>query len=176
MLWIKNELLRYVTIFVIGLFVTYIIFLIVYYCEWEMNIVYSSASIIFGICIVTSLIMLWNKNELLRYVTIFVIGLFVTYIIFLIVYYCGWKMNIVYSSASIILGICIVTSLIMLSIKSELLYFIILVILLFFMFISFCLTMWYCEEGVNIVSCSASVILCICIIAVIKMLLNRVYS
>ena len=176
LLSIKNELLRYVTIFVILLFIIYIIFLIVYYCEWEMNIVYSSASIIFGICIVTSLIMLWNKNELLRYVTIFVIGLFVTYIIFLIVYYCGWKMNIVYSSASIILGICIVTSLIMLSIKSELLYFIILVILLFFMFISFCLTMWYCEEGVNIVSCSASVILCICIIAVIKMLLNRVYS
>ena len=50
-----------------------------------MNIVYSSAGLIFGICIVTSLIMLSIKNELLRYVTIFVIGLFIIYIIFLIV-------------------------------------------------------------------------------------------
>ena len=166
----------FVGLFVSGFCLLYFIYLMKICCEWEMDIVYSSAGLIFGICIVTSLIMLWNKNELLRYITIFVIGLFVTYIILLIVYYCECDMNIVYSSASIILGICIVTSLIMLSIKSELLYFIILVILLFFMFISFCLTMLYSVVGGNIVCCSASVIFCICFITVIKMLFNRVYS
>ena len=173
LLSIKNELLRYVTIFVIGLFVTYIIFLIVYYCELEMNIVYSSAGLIFGICIVTSLIMLWNKNELLRYVTIFVILLFIIYIIFLIVYYCGWKMNIVYSSAGLIFGICIVTSLILLSIKNELLrYVTIFVIGLFITYIIF-LRVYYCGWKMNIVYSSAGLIFGICTITNLIMLWNK---
>ena len=128
----------YVGLFVSGFCLLYFIYLMKICYEWKMNIVYSSAGLIFCICIVTSLILLSIKNELLRYVTVLVILLFVIYIIFLIVYYCGWKMNIVYSSAGLIFGIYTITSLIMMWNKSDLLKCItIIVIGLFIIYITF---------------------------------------
>ena len=97
----------FVGLFVSGFCLLYFIYLMKICYEWKMNIVYSSASIIFGLCIVTSLIMLSIKNELLRYVTIFVIGLFIIYIIFLIVFYCKREIIILFVGIGFIIDIVI---------------------------------------------------------------------
>ena len=72
-----------------------------------MNIVYSSAGLIFGICIVTSLIKLWNKNELLKCITIFVIGLFILYITFLVYYYYEIDLRVFFAGAGYIIDLVI---------------------------------------------------------------------
>ena len=97
----------YVGLFVSGFCLLYFIYLMKICCEWKMNIVYSSAGLIFGICIVSSLIMLWNKNELLKCITIFVIGLFIIYITFLFFYYCEKDLRVFYAGIGYIIDIVI---------------------------------------------------------------------
>ena len=97
----------FVGLFVSGFCLLYSIYLMKICCGWKMNIVYSSAGLIFGICIVTSLIKLWNKNELLKCITIFVIGLFIIYITFLVYYYYEIDLRVFFAGAGYIIDLVI---------------------------------------------------------------------
>ena len=72
-----------------------------------MNIVYSSAGLIFGICAITNLIMLWNKSDLLKCINIIVIGLFIIYITFLIFYYYEIDLRVFFAEIGFIIDIII---------------------------------------------------------------------
>ena len=161
----------YAGIFVSGVFLTFMVFYIVHQCDWKMNVVYSSAGVIFGICIITSLIIGLNQNEIMKYILIFAIGLFLIYLLFLIVHYSASKMKIVYSSAGLILSSCsMICSLMGVKEFEVLKYILIFVIGLILIFLIFELSAC-CDWEMGVVYSSAGVILLGCIIAWLSMVL-----
>ena len=151
-------------IFVSGVFLTYMVFYIVHQCDWEMNVVYWSAGVILLGCIIAWLSMVLNQNKIMKYLLIFAIGLFLIYLVFLIVYYSASKMKVVYSSAGLILSICSMICLLMGVKEFEVLKYILIfvtgLILIFLIFgLSAC-----CDWEMDVVYSSAGVILGGCIL------------
>ena len=158
------DILKYIMIFAIGLFLIYLVLLSVYYCDWEIYVVYWSAGIILGIGTITCLIIGLNQNEIMKYLLIFAIGLFLIYLVFLIVHYSASKMKIVYSSAGLILSICSMTCILMGEKEFEVLKYILifvtgLILIFLFYVLSAC-----CDWEMGVVYWSAGVIFGICIL------------
>ena len=102
----------FVGIFTSGLLAIYIVHLIVHYRYWGLNIVFSSAGVILGICIIISLLIGINQNGIMKYLLLLVIGLFLIYVIYLIAYYLEWEKNILYTGIVVIILSCIISGLI----------------------------------------------------------------
>ena len=154
----------YAGIFVSGVFLTYMVFYIVHQCDWKMKIVYSSAGVILLGCIIAWLSMVLSQNKKMKYLLIFAIGLFLIYLVFLIVYYSASKMKIVYSSAGLILSICSMTCILMGEKEFEVLKYILifvtgLILIFLFYVLSAC-----CDWEMGVVYWSAGVIFGICIL------------
>ena len=126
----------YAGIFVSGVFLTYMVFYIVHQCDWEIDVVFSSAGVILLGCIITSISMVLSQIDILKYIMIFAIGLFLIYLVLLSVYYCDWEIDVVYWSAGIVFGICTITCLIIgLNQNGIMKYLLLLVIGLFLIYI-----------------------------------------
>ena len=102
----------FVGIFTSGLLAIYIVYLIVQHRYWKLSIVYSSAGVIFGICIIISLLIGINQNGIMKYLLLLVIGLFLIYIIYVIAYYLEWEKKILYTGIVVIMLSCVISGLI----------------------------------------------------------------
>ena len=102
----------FVGIFTSGLLAIYIVYLIVQYCNWKLNIVYSSAGVILGICIIISLLIGINQNGIMKYLLLLVIGFFLIYVIYLIAYYLVLEEDILYTGIVLIILSCVYSGLI----------------------------------------------------------------
>ena len=152
----------FVGIFTSGLLAIYIVYLIVQYCNWKLNIVYSSAGVILGICIIISLLIGINQNGIMKYLLLLVIGLFLIYIIYLIAYYLEWEKNLLYTGIAIIILSCIMSGLIIGLIgKSGLKYALIFGIGSYIAFIIYVICL-ICEWEIEIVWISGVLLLVIC--------------
>ena len=107
----------YLGIFALGLFLIYLIFLVVYCCGWKRSIIWSSAVCILSLCTIVTLMLILNKVDLMKYVIIFAIGVF---LILIISWIAGCKketMNTLISSTIIILISCTIISLFLHSVQ-----------------------------------------------------------
>ena len=155
----------YAGIFVSGVFLTYMVFYIVHQCDWEMDVVYWSAGVILLGCIIAWLSMVLSQIDILKYIMIFAIGLFLIYLVLLSVYYCDWEIYVVYWSAGIILGICTITCLIIgLNQNGIMKYLLLLVIGLFLIYIIYVIA-YYLEWEKKILYTGIVVIMLSCVIS-----------
>ena len=102
----------FVGIFTTGLLAICIVYLIVQHCNWQLNIVYSSAGMILGICKIISLLIVINQNGIMKYLLLLVIGLLLIYITYLIAFFLEWEKNLLYTGIAIIILSCIMSGLI----------------------------------------------------------------
>ena len=159
-----NQFIKYLLIIAIGLFIIYIILLIILFFDLDLSIFIPISGAILISCLISSLIIGVENMQSLKYVLIFLFGLLMVFTIYELVVCCDWKMNVVYSSAGVILGICIITSL---SIgfhdnsKREMLYILIFTIGIFIEYIIF-LIVHYSENSMKLVFANGFLILCTC--------------
>ena len=102
----------HIGIFTSGLLAIYIVYLIVNNRNWKLNIVYSSAGLLLGMCCIISLIIEFDQNGLTKYLLLIIIGLYLIYILYLIVFYMQLDKSILYTGIIVIITGCILTGLI----------------------------------------------------------------
>ena len=100
-------------IFAIGLFLIYIIFLLVHCCGLKKSIIYSSIVYILSLCTIISLVLIFKKVALMKYVIVFATGILLILILSLIAGCNKDKVIPLILSAMIIIVSCITISLLL---------------------------------------------------------------
>ena len=74
----------YLGIFAIGLFLIYLIYLTVHLYKWKKSIMWSSAIYILSLCTIITLVLTFNKANLMKYVIVLAVGILLILIVSLI--------------------------------------------------------------------------------------------
>ena len=98
------SILKYVVIGIIGIGLITICFVL--YGDKDIEIAYTGMTLIIISCIMSGLIIGLIGKSGLKYVLIFGIGSYIVFIIYVISIICKWKMEIVWISGGVTLGIC----------------------------------------------------------------------
>ena len=154
----------YLGIYAFGLFLMYVIFLIVHCCGWKKSIVYSSTFYILSLCTIITLVLVYDKNDMVKYVVVYAIGFLLILILWLIIGCKKEKVNPLISSAMIILVSCTIISLLIQTVQPSYTKYIVISLVGFLLICIVNLIVFECGWNTTIVLKSAVVIVVSCII------------
>ena len=159
---VQTSYTKYVVISLVGLIVICIANLIVFECHWSKIIVLKCAAAIVVCCIIVSTAVGSDSVPILRYVSVFAIGLL---LIIIVSYFTGYNkenMHILLSSSGLIISCCVMVNILLSSINlSSIKYYLVFLIgfILFFL-IYFIVSL--CRADTVIAFVSLGIILVVC--------------